>query len=157
MRSIVQRFASVISVLALVLFTQVGFAQALQTMPPTTTSYYVETTDTETDAQLQNWMYQKGYALGQQTYASSNATDNAVVLEFGQPRVVGGVYGASGYKPTGYLNTTSIGNAALYFAYGYWNGIGTVKTTPLRMIMRTNNSGINSMSDANLYSHGHRP
>ena len=150
-----KKIAGAISVSVLVLCSQVGVASALQAMPMTTTSYYVNTTDTETDAQLQNWAYQKGYALGQQTYASGNATDNAVILDFGQPRLVNGVYGASGYKSgTNYLSTNSITLAALYFAYGYWNGIGTVKATPLRMIIGTSNSGMNSWTDANLYTHG---
>lgn len=153
-----KRFEGIIGIgilsLAMLFVANPQKAFALQAMPMTTTSYYVETTNTETDAQLDTWMYWRGYELGQQTQATSNATDNAVILEFGQPRIIGGVYGASGYKGSGYhLTMNSIGLASLYFAYGYWDGVGS-RMTPLRMILSTNNSGINNLTDSELYNHG---
>ena len=146
---------SAAALLSAVFFVNAGFASALQSMPMTTTSYYVNMGPTETDSQLDNWMYNQGYALGQKTYSSSNASDNAVILDFGQPTYIGGVLGATTFKGTtnGYESTNSIGLAALYFAYGYYSGVG-LKSTPLRLMIGTNNYGLNSWTDANIYSHG---
>ena len=51
------------------------------------------------------------------------------------------------------MSTNSIGLAALYFAYGYYNGVG-VKTTPLRLMVGTSNYGLNGWTDTNAYNHG---
>ncbi len=52
-------------------------AFALQTQPPTTTSYYVDVGSTETNTSIDSWAYSAGYSLGQRDLGLSG-TQNRV-------------------------------------------------------------------------------
>jgi hypothetical protein len=137
-----------ILLLAGVLIGLVWFnAEAIQTKPPTSMSWYVNAISGDTNSVLYSWMYSKGYAAGQVDLATPGTQDSVVILDFGQPVVQGGVYGASGFGR--FLSVTVLKEAARQFAYGYWIGTGSDYGSQMRMVIGTNNLG-----SFTTYTHG---
>jgi hypothetical protein len=128
-------------------------AHAIQAKPLTTISWYIEALSaTETNDSLYNWMEARGRELGQRDLNTAGTQYSVVLFSFGQPRMVGTAYGASGYGRQ--LTASVIKEAARRYALGYWSGSGSDTASQLRMVLGTNNSGINNYSDQFLYNHG---
>src|SRR5690348_2518171 len=74
------------------LLTSIATAHA-QSKPHTTTSWYVFLTSDESDQTLNNWMYQSGFAAGQQDQALGGGQNSFAILDFGQPWQMGTTQG----------------------------------------------------------------
>ncbi|MEK7538564.1 MAG: hypothetical protein AAB552_01855 [Patescibacteria group bacterium] len=127
-------------------------AHAVQPKPPTSTSWYVAPIWADTDNVLYGWMYSKGYAAGQVDLNTPGTQDSVVILALGNPRISGGVYGASGYGR--FLSVNTMRLVAYAFAAGYWDGSGSDGASQMRIVLGTNNSVIDGYTDTFLYNHG---
>ncbi len=76
--------------------------------PAATSSRYMSTVNATT-------LYNEGCAQG------ASGQNGIVVLDFGAPRVSGGVYGSLLFGTAGFVSTASIKSAATWFLQGYWN------------------------------------
>lgn len=141
MRIKIHRYKAILGILLLVAVSSVGIksAHALQTMPQTTTSWYVNVQATETDQNLYDWAYNTGYQLGQRDLNLAGTQLSAVILDFFQPAVQGGVYGTTGYSRFLSLNTIRL--ASVQFAKGYYMGTGTDTASHINIIVGTSNNG----------------
>ena len=120
--------------------TVVGELTAATTVPPSTTSYYVRTTDSKT-------LRDQGALLAQAQIATGTAQDNVVALLFGGPTfdAVSQAYGASLW---GHQSTVSdIASLAQDFIIGYYNALGTHTNLHVRLVLATSNSGKNVTSN----------
>lgn len=118
---------------------------AVQTKPPTTTSWYVYVTSNETDQDLRNWMYSKGYEAGQKDLSLPGKQYSLAILDFGQPWLSGTTQGIWSFnKDYGrFLSASVIKEAVKWFAWGYYNGTGSDYDSQIRIAVGTNNYGPN--------------
>jgi hypothetical protein len=123
--------------------------EAVRTKPPTSTSWYVNVTSKEKDQTLYTWMYKKGYEAGQNDLSLPGTQHSVAILDFGQPQIQGGVYGASGFGR--FVSVTVIKEAAKQFAQGYYLGTGTDRESQMRMVIGTSNY---NTAGAVTYTHG---
>ena len=112
---------------------------AVQTKPPTSTSWYVNYISGDTDSVLNSWMYNKGYEAGQTDLNTVGTQSSVAVLYFGQPEIQGSTYGATGYGR--FLSTSVLINAVTQFASGYYWGAGSDTTSQMRIVIGTSNHG----------------
>jgi hypothetical protein len=124
-------------------------ALAVQSMPPTTTSWYVTVGSTESDSSLYTWAYNKGYELGQRDLNLAGTQSNIVILHFFRPKVVNGVYGASGYGR--FVSVSTIKEMVRRYAEGYYFGTGSDTASVVRILIGTSND--NSAGTVT-YDHG---
>lgn len=126
-------------------------ADAVQTKPPTTTSWYVYVTNNETDQILYNWMYSVGYQAGKNDLALPGTQNGLTILDFGQPWQSGITQGAWSFNATygRFINTSTIQEAVKQFAWGYYYGTGSDLQSQMRIAVGTNNYGSNTT-----YAHG---
>jgi hypothetical protein len=122
---------------------------AAPTKPPTSTSWYVAIESWESDANINSWMYSKGYELGQRDLNLAGTQSSVVILHFFKPKVVNGVYGTSGSGR--FLSTATIKEAVRKFAHGYWMGTGSDTSSIVRILIGTTND---NSSGAVTYAHG---
>lgn len=110
--------------------------------PFATTSYYVTTTKSST-------LFNMGRDLAQsQVAANIPSSDLVVALLFGAPTLVGGQYGATGFRANS-IPVSDIASLAEDFASGYYNSLGSNQSLHARIVIATSNSG-----DKVTYSHG---
>lgn len=112
-------------------------ALALQTQPPTSTSYYVDVGSSETDASIDSWAYNAGYALGQRDLGLAGSQNDSVILDFGSPYYNGTSYGTTGMGR--FMSVNDVRLAADAFADGYYVGTGTDTGSILTIMIGTNN------------------
>jgi hypothetical protein len=144
------------SVIAVAFAASIGIAEsvsAIQTKPPTNTSWYIAAAPGDTNTVLYQWLYNKGYEIGQRDLNQlPGIQDTATILHFGCPMVQGGVYGASGYNR--FLSTAVINEATKQYALGYYYGTGANNSNAeysyLRVVVGTSNSKNCSVT----YAHG---
>lgn len=128
-------------------------AFALQTQPPTTTSYYVDVGSTETNTSIDTWAYNAGYALGQRDLGLSGTQNSSVILDFGSPYYNGTSYGTTGRGR--FMSVNDVRLAAVAFAHGYYIGAGADITSQLTIIIGVNNyngSGYVDYNDGRAWS-----
>jgi hypothetical protein len=94
-------------------------------------------------------MYSKGYELGQRDLNLTGTQSNIVILHFFQPKVVNGVYGASGHSR--FMSASTIKEAVRQFARGYYMGTGSDTTSLVRILIGTTND---NSGGAVTYAHG---
>ncbi|MGC1376865.1 MAG: hypothetical protein WA821_11600 [Anaerolineales bacterium] len=135
------------SLLAILLFmfvTPLQITYAAATPPPYTTSWYM---DTPNPTWLPNAAYDKGCALGTHDLNTPGAQDNVVILLFGYPAYVNGLFGAMDWDGIGsgthvFISATQIKTTIQQFARGYWQCTGPGDTTSqLFLAVGTNNDG----------------
>lgn len=114
-------------------------AFAMQTQPPTTTSYYVAVGSTETNTSIDSWAYNAGYALGQRDLGLTGTQNSSVILDFGSPYYNGTSYGTTGRGR--FMSVNDVRLAVVAFAHGYYVGTGTDTSSQLTIITGVNNSG----------------
>jgi hypothetical protein len=129
----------------------VSTASAVQTKPPTTTSWYVYMTSDESDQTFRDWMYNTGYQAGQNDLALAGTQTSVAFLDFGQPWEVNGVKGTWSFSGTygRFLNTTLILDGLKQYALGYYYGTGADTASTMKVIAGTNNYGSKTT-----YAHG---
>lgn len=130
---------------------QATAASAVQTKPPTTTSWYVYITNDETDATFTTWMYNTGYQAGQNDLALAGTQNSIAILDFGQPSESGGVKGTWSFNATygRFLSTSLILEGLKQYALGYYYGTGSDVASTMKVVAGTNNYG-----SKNTYAHG---
>jgi hypothetical protein len=139
----------VIAILAMTFVVSAAFA--VQTKPPTTTSWYVYVTSDESDQTFENWMYNTGYQAGQTDLNLAGTQTSIAFLDFGQPWEVNGVYGTWSFNGTygRFLSTALILQGLEQYALGYYYGTGADTASTTKVIAGTNNYGSKST-----YAHG---
>lgn len=138
----ISKYGLAVSVVMMFIALNTLQVYAAQTKPPTTTSWYVNAVSGDTNSALYNWMYSKGYVAGQIDLATSGTQNSAVILDFGQPWVQGGVQGAIGFSPTfRFLSSAVMKEAAKEFARGYYWGSRSDTQSQMRIVVGTNNFG----------------
>jgi len=126
--------------LSLALLSAESFA--VQTKPPTSTSWYVYTPSGESDSTLYTWMYNKGYEAGQIDLNTSGTQNSVAILDFSQPWYQGGVYGVWSFSTYGrFVSVSVIKEAVKQFASGYYWGAGSDTASQMRITIGTNNYG----------------
>ncbi len=133
------------------LFLPVSSTFAAQTKPPTTTSWYVYITSDESDQTFKDWMYNTGYAAGQNDLALAGTQTSLAILDFGQPWDVNGVSGTWSFNGTygRFLSTSLILEGLEQYALGYYYGTGSDVASTMKVVAGTNNYGSKST-----YAHG---
>ena len=103
-------------------------------MPRATTSYYMMSIDPSANFNL-------GCELGLSDLNTPGIQDNLVLLDYGSPKQVNGVYGASLLMTSGFSSTQKIAVAAENFGYGYFvcTGNGEDMQSHLRIGIGTTN------------------
>ena len=141
---------ALVAILATALL-HVRAASAVQTKPPTTTSWYVYITSDESDQTFRDWMYNTGYQAGQTDLNLAGTQTSLSILDFGQPWDSGGVYGTWSFNGTygRFLSNALILDGLKQFALGYYYGTGADTTSTMKVIAGTNNYGSKST-----YAHG---
>lgn len=138
------------------LFTSPKSASAA-TPPPASTSYYMDTIDTQT-------LYDMGYQKGREDYNKAGTQKSIVILDFGgQPT-------SNSLSLRGMPDATldQVAKAVEEYSHGYWKGTGTDTGSLVHVIVGTNNSynvtyeggqsfakminNINSYNNTNSYS-----
>jgi hypothetical protein len=142
------------SLLAIILFTFVPplqIAYAAQTPPPVTTSWYMDTPNvTSLPAIGRN----KGCALGTHDEQTQGTQDNLVILLFGSPAYINGIYGTNtwismGNSVTVFVSTTQIAETVEEFGRTYWQCAGSDTGSQLTIAV-----GVNNIGSAVTYQHG---
>ncbi len=108
-------------------------AEAAPAPPLRASSYYMRTVNTMT-------LYNMGCALGERDKDVAGTQDSIVVLAYGMPRQVNGVYGASNFSNT-FVSTAQIAAAAQQFGKGYYDCTGPDLASHLRLAVGTSNFG----------------
>lgn len=96
-------------------------------------NYYIKTTTN---------MYGLGYLRGQ-SYLSSTAHNGEVILDFGNPEYINGIYGTMLFDYQTHLTIEQIRSAVWDYVVGYWMGLNQDYNNPsfLTIIVGTNSSG----------------
>mgnify|MGYP000368555559 CR=1 FL=1 len=103
------------------------------TFPPYSTSLYMKTLDSST-------LYNMGCELGVKDLNTPGAQDSLVILAYGYPKYVDGVYGTRFYGTTiRFVTLEQIKFATLQFAWGYYTCTGTDFASHLRIGIGTSN------------------
>lgn len=118
-------------------------AQAVQTKPPTTISWYAYFTSDESDQAVKDWAYSVGYQAGQTDQKLSGTQYDVAIIDFGQPWSQNGSYGTWSFNATygRFLSVALIQEAAKQFARGYYVGSGSDTTSQMYVAIGTNNYG----------------
>jgi hypothetical protein len=118
-------------------------ASTLNTPPPATVSYYVQTRDV-------NKMFTLGASLAATQLSEAPSQDQVSILIFGDPTVTQDAsgqpqYGATGYAKSGEpgVSMTDIATLVEAYAFGYYTSLGSNTTAHMRIVIGTNNHGRN--------------
>jgi len=118
--------------------------------PGAVASWYMDTVSTSV-------LFDMGCALGSARRNGSAPQDALVILDYGQPQLRGGVYGAFDFSST-YRTTGQIRAAALEYAHGFYVCTGTNGSAHLRLAVGTSNFGnfsvANGLTSAGVTGHG---
>ncbi len=126
-------------------------ALAASTPPPYTTTWYV---DISAASSLPTTLYNMGCSLGTHDYNAAGTQDDVVVLLFGKPGYVNGVYGAydwtaRGSSTTVFLSTAQIAAGLEQFGKGYYTCTLSDRSSQLYIA-----PGVNNVGSAVTYNHG---
>lgn len=116
------------------------------TMPRWTYSYYIMTTSLQAHFDL-------GCALGLDDLNTPGTQDNLVILDYGSPKQINGVQGASLLLRTGFATTQQIADAVKNFGWGYYVCTGQDMQSRLRIGIGTTNFPT-SENPSVTYEHG---
>lgn len=96
--------------------------------------------------------YSQGCTLGNGVDSGSKPVDSLSILDFGEPKAVGGSWGASLFTGTN-STTTTIRQLAQQFSLGFYNCVHNSSATA-KIAIGTSNDNIDSWSNVDLTSHG---
>jgi hypothetical protein len=101
-------------------------------------AWYAESFPGESFDAYNSWMYQAGFSAGQRSANITSLQATNAVLDFGAPAIKHGIAGASGFM--NFLPNSEITSAAVNYASGFTNGLGSNTTQQLVLTLGTNNS-----------------
>ncbi|UQX88710.1 hypothetical protein M6D93_01600 [Jatrophihabitans telluris] len=111
------------------------------TVPSTTTSYYVTTTDSRPYATA-------GCNQGTADKNRAGTQNRIVVLDFGTPSLSGSTYGVDLPGAAGFASRAQIQDDAYQFAYNYWSCTGSDTASHLTLVLGENNEGSQVVTNA---------
>lgn len=145
------RRAAVAAMLLVVAGTFAAGPVAAATYPGALVSYYMNTVDPAV-------LFDMGCSVGTARSNGSAPQDGLVILDFGQPQLRSGVYGAYAFGGRGYVTITQMRTAALEYAHGFWRCTGANLTAHVRIAVGTTNfnnwSKVNGLTNAELTAFG---
>ena len=114
-------------------------ASPAEAAPNPTTSYYVRSTDAASDIQ---W-FDFGCAQGTIDAQRPGTQNRIVILDFGAPMLVGGVYGFDlpGGASGEFRSREDAQSAAVNYALGYWGCTGNDRSSVISLAVGTTNRG----------------
>jgi hypothetical protein len=110
------------------------YANLVENINYISASYYMTTIDPSAS-------YSIGYNLGQQLLSMNGDQNEAVILDYGDPKYQSPNYGTSLYNDTGFTPLNDIMVSVEQVALGFFVGTGSDNTDHLTIIVGTNNHG----------------
>jgi hypothetical protein len=107
-------------------------------------SWYVYSPIGESVTTLTAWMNSAGQAMGERDVSLPTGRVANTILDFGQTSKTRGLYGTTFANGSQFLSTSTVQSAVIAFADGWYSGLAGANSPTLRIVVGTNNKGLDS-------------